>query len=151
MKKEKIDNIINLVHSISINYNIDKKNIIKDFLNYIIKNYPKYVNSKFLNFVENIQKETDKTNAELLLLAGAILKSDIAKRKLLQKRLETLIKQFARVRNEAKTETVKQFKAELQNNIPNRSESNAEYGVGRASSEIREAEYQAIKDRKSVV
>ena len=106
-----------------------------------------YTNAQkqYVQYLQNIQKETDKTNAELFLLAGAILKSDIAKRKLLQKRLETLTKQFARVRNEAKIETVKQFKAELQNNIPNRSESNAEYGVGRASSEIREAEYQAIK------
>jgi len=54
VNREKLDNINNLIHSISINYNIDKKNIIKDFLNYIIKNYPKYINSKFLDFVENL-------------------------------------------------------------------------------------------------
>jgi DNA polymerase III delta prime subunit len=52
--KEKIDIISNYVHVISINFNIDKKNIIKDFLNYIIKTYPKYVNNKFLDFVENL-------------------------------------------------------------------------------------------------
>lgn len=52
--REKIEIISDYIHLISINYNIDKKNIIKDFLNYIIKTYPKYVNSKFLDFVENL-------------------------------------------------------------------------------------------------
>ena len=54
VNKEKIEIINNLINSISINYNIDKKNIIKDFLNYIIKKYPKYINSKFLDVVENL-------------------------------------------------------------------------------------------------
>jgi replication factor C subunit 3/5 len=51
---EKIDIINSFIHSISIDYNIDKKNIIKDFLNFIIKNYPKYINSNFLDFVDNL-------------------------------------------------------------------------------------------------
>ena len=53
-KKEKIESLKDYVHSISIQYNIDKKNIIKDFINYIIRNYPKYVTSDFLNFIENL-------------------------------------------------------------------------------------------------
>jgi replication factor C subunit 3/5 len=52
--RERIEIISDYIHVISINYNIDKKNIIKDFLNYIIKTYPKYVNNKFLDFVENL-------------------------------------------------------------------------------------------------
>jgi replication factor C subunit 3/5 len=52
--REKIENINNYIHSISIDYNIDKKNIIKDFLNYIIKTHPKYIHHKFLDFVENL-------------------------------------------------------------------------------------------------
>jgi len=52
--REKFENIGNYIHLISINYNIDKKNIIKDFLNYIIKTHPKYINNKFLDFVENL-------------------------------------------------------------------------------------------------
>jgi DNA polymerase III delta prime subunit len=52
--REKVDAISSYIHHISINYNIDKKNIIKDFLNYIIKNHNKYVNSPFLDFVENL-------------------------------------------------------------------------------------------------
>jgi hypothetical protein len=43
----------------SIKYNIDKKNIIKDFLNYIIRNKsaePEFIEKmpEYLNFVENI-------------------------------------------------------------------------------------------------
>ena len=53
-KKERIENVKDYVHSISIQYNIDKKNIIKDFINYIIRNYPKYVTIDFLNFIENL-------------------------------------------------------------------------------------------------
>jgi replication factor C subunit 3/5 len=52
--REKVETISTYIHQISINYNIDKKNIIKDFLNYIIKNHTKYVNSQFLDFVENL-------------------------------------------------------------------------------------------------
>ena len=53
---EKIETIIQFIQEISIKYNIDKKNIIKDFLNYIIYNYPNYINSDFLNFVDIINK-----------------------------------------------------------------------------------------------
>ena len=68
--REKIENISNYIHSISINYNIDKKNIIKDFLNYIIKTYPKYVNNKFLDFVENLmhsQNQNVNTHVNYLI------------------------------------------------------------------------------------
>jgi DNA polymerase III delta prime subunit len=54
LKKTERVNINNFINSISIDYNIDKKNIIKDFLNYVIKNYPKYVDTDFLNFAENL-------------------------------------------------------------------------------------------------
>jgi DNA polymerase III delta prime subunit len=60
--REKIENKISYIQSISINYNIDKKNIIKDFLNYIIKYKPKYVNNRFLNFVENIMHSQNQNN-----------------------------------------------------------------------------------------
>jgi len=52
--KEKIEIIEKFVYNISNQYNIDKKNIIKDFLNYIIRIYPKYLNNKLLNFIENL-------------------------------------------------------------------------------------------------
>ena len=43
------------LEKISIEYNIDIKNIVKDYLNFLIRNNPKLVSSeKFLNFVETI-------------------------------------------------------------------------------------------------
>lgn len=44
----------NKINEISICYNVDKKNIIKDFFNYIIRNYEYSNNPKFLDFVENV-------------------------------------------------------------------------------------------------
>jgi DNA polymerase III delta prime subunit len=43
-----------LINNISMQYNIDPKNIIKDFLNYIIRNKDYLNTPTFLNFVENI-------------------------------------------------------------------------------------------------
>ena len=43
----------------SINYNIAKKNIIKNYLNYIIRYKKQYVTREFLNFVENIMHTND--------------------------------------------------------------------------------------------
>ena len=54
IKKENIDLLNNIIQDISIKYNIDKKNIIKSFLNYIIRNKPEFITNDFLIFVENI-------------------------------------------------------------------------------------------------
>lgn len=54
INREKMENINKFIHDISLDYNIDKKNIIKDFLNYIIKTHPKYLNEKLLDFTENL-------------------------------------------------------------------------------------------------
>ena len=62
LQNKKIENINSFINFISINYNIDKKNIIKDFLNYIIKTYTKNVNSKFLDFVENLIHSQNNNN-----------------------------------------------------------------------------------------
>ena len=61
-KREKLENICTYVHLISIKYNIDKKNIIKDFLNYIIRNKSTIVNNNFLNFVENLMHSQNLNN-----------------------------------------------------------------------------------------
>ena len=61
-KREKLENNCAYVHLISINYNIDKKNIIKDFLNYIIRNKSKIINRDFLNFVENLMHSQNLNN-----------------------------------------------------------------------------------------
>lgn len=61
-KNEKIEIIKLFVHSISIQYNIDKKNIVKDFINYIIRNHPKYLSANFCNFVENLMHSQIQNN-----------------------------------------------------------------------------------------
>ena len=50
------------VHALSSKYNIDKKNIIKDFFNYIIRSHPKYISTQFLNFVENLMHSEIQDN-----------------------------------------------------------------------------------------
>ena len=51
--------IIEYIHDISIQYNIDKKNIIKNFFNYIIRNKKELISSELLNIIENIMHTTD--------------------------------------------------------------------------------------------
>lgn len=62
-KGENLEILNKFVHEISIKCNIDKKNIIKTFLSYIIRNKTNIVNSTFLDFVENIMHTTECNNA----------------------------------------------------------------------------------------
>jgi len=58
--------IVNYINKMSIKYNIDKKNIIKDFLNYIIRNKHDDLFKKmpeYLNFIENIMHFEDCKNS----------------------------------------------------------------------------------------
>jgi replication factor C subunit 3/5 len=55
--------IIRFINTTSSKYNIDKKNIIKDFLNYIIRNKGHQISAQFLNFVENIMHFEDCKNS----------------------------------------------------------------------------------------
>ena len=59
---EDIHKLSLFVNETSLKYNIDKKNIINDFLNYIIRNHSKYVNKDFLNFVENLMHSQIQNN-----------------------------------------------------------------------------------------
>jgi replication factor C subunit 3/5 len=62
LKKQSLEISQQFVQNISIQYNIDKKNIIKDFLNYIIRNHSKYINTSFLHFVENVMHSQIQNN-----------------------------------------------------------------------------------------
>lgn len=62
LNKEDIEVVKNYIHKISTEYNIDKKNIINDFLNYIIRNHSEYVSNNFLNFVENLMHSQIQNN-----------------------------------------------------------------------------------------
>ena len=63
---ENIEVVKNYIHKISTEYNIDKKNLINDFLNYIIRNQSKYVSKDFLNFVENLMHSQIQNNNTLI-------------------------------------------------------------------------------------
>jgi replication factor C subunit 3/5 len=62
--KESLIILNKYIHETSIKYNIDKKNLIKDFLNYIIHNKTNTVNvnTDFLNFVENLIHSQEYNN-----------------------------------------------------------------------------------------
>ena len=52
--KDTHKSIIVFLEKLSKTYNMDVKNIIKDFLNYIIREKPEYISNPFLDFTENI-------------------------------------------------------------------------------------------------
>jgi replication factor C subunit 3/5 len=52
--KNPVTSIKSYILNMSIKYNMNIKNIIKDFLNYIIRKKPNIVTSDFLSFVENL-------------------------------------------------------------------------------------------------
>jgi len=62
LQKDKLEDLNSYVNSVSIKYNIDKKNIIKDYLNYIIRNKSTLITPKFLNFVENLMHSQESNN-----------------------------------------------------------------------------------------
>ena len=62
----KLEVLNEFIQKISIKYNIDKKNIIKYFLNYIIRNYPEKINVSLLNFIENIMHYQDCKNSQYI-------------------------------------------------------------------------------------
>jgi replication factor C subunit 3/5 len=76
-KREKTENICSYVHLISIKYNIDKKNIIKDFLNYIIRCKPQNITPELLNFVENLMHSQNLNNKNYIFYSLSRLSSFI--------------------------------------------------------------------------
>lgn len=53
-KEKELAKLMTQIREISVKYNMDKKNIIKDFLNYIIRNHEEMNRPEFFDFVENI-------------------------------------------------------------------------------------------------
>ena len=62
LNKEKLCDIEEYCYIISKQYNIDRKNIIKGFLNFIIRNNKKTITTDFLFFVENLLHSTNSNN-----------------------------------------------------------------------------------------
>jgi replication factor C subunit 3/5 len=61
-KSNKGDNLNQYIRTISIEYNIDIKNIIKYFVNYIIRTKQNIINKDILNTIENIMHYQDCKN-----------------------------------------------------------------------------------------
>jgi replication factor C subunit 3/5 len=57
---------IEYINNLTIEYNIEKKNIIKNFLNFIIREKKEYVSTEFLLFIENVMHIPD-LNIEFML------------------------------------------------------------------------------------
>ena len=59
LKNENTAEIIQYIHNISIKYNTDKRNILKNYFNYIIRNKPEYVSHEILNIAEIVCNTND--------------------------------------------------------------------------------------------
>ena len=55
------------IHRLSIRYNMDKRNILNTYLNYVIRNYPEVVSPEFLSIAENVVHTTDDVPTKHLL------------------------------------------------------------------------------------
>lgn len=66
IQAENLEYNMNMLNTISMEYNIEKYNILKSFLNYLIRHKKEYINRDFLLFVEHIMHITD-CNQEYLL------------------------------------------------------------------------------------
>jgi replication factor C subunit 3/5 len=74
--------LIKNINNMSLKYNIDKKNIIKEFFNYIIRNKKEEIDvnmSKLLNFLENIMHFEDCKNSHYVNYSISKLSSLIEK------------------------------------------------------------------------
>jgi DNA polymerase III delta prime subunit len=66
MIKHKNPNTVQEIYHISSKYNIEIKNIIKDYLNYIIRHKAEYINSDFLKFTEFIMHLSDRRDDHII-------------------------------------------------------------------------------------
>lgn len=66
-KKAKTNDIFEYINNISIQYNTDKKTIIKNYFNYIIRKNNVFVNGDFLKLVEGAMHVTDSNIQHILM------------------------------------------------------------------------------------
>jgi replication factor C subunit 3/5 len=64
--------IIMYIHEISIQYNTDKRTIMKNYFEYIIRNKKEYVNAGFLNMVEVLMHSNDSSIENMMNYLGGV-------------------------------------------------------------------------------
>jgi hypothetical protein len=57
--KEPTPEIVQYIHDVSIKYNTDKRNILKNYFNYIIRNKPEYICQELLDIAEVVCNTND--------------------------------------------------------------------------------------------
>lgn len=74
-KHSSVEKLSKILQSVSCDYSVDKKNIIKDFLNYVIRNKKHIVTSSFLDFVENLMHNQDCKHSHYVYYSLCRIKS----------------------------------------------------------------------------
>jgi hypothetical protein len=153
-EQEKVNDLFDEKYTLLLN-NRTEELANNDFTNseakYFENLYTKSIGN-YEEFIEEQRREQATLGAELLalLFITSPSKQEKARIRYLQRRTEAL-KQNINSLTEKRNKTVlNYFKDNLQEKIPVRSKGNAEYGTGQASSEIRETEYQSIKESNSI-
>jgi replication factor C subunit 3/5 len=66
IKTKKCKDVLNYIHNICIHYNMDKKNIIQTYFNYILRNHGYLITPKYLDIITSLIHATD-VNIETIL------------------------------------------------------------------------------------
>ncbi len=115
--------------------------------NYFENLYKKSI-GRYDEFIAGQRQEQSTLGTELLTLLLLVNPNSSEKQRIryLQRRTEALKVNLDTIIQQRSKTVLNYYKETLQEKIPVRSQSNAEYGTGQASSEIRETEYNAIKE-----
>ena len=115
--------------------------------NYFENLYKKSI-GMYDDFIAGQRQEQSTLGTELLALLLLVNPTSSEKKRIryLQRRTEALRVNTDKLIQQRSKTVLNYYKETLQEKIPVRSQSNAQYGTGQASSEIRETEYQAIKE-----
>ena len=68
------------IHHISVHFNIDKRNILNMYFNYVLRTYPKVVNNEWLTIAENVVHTTDDVEIKHVLTYFCISLSNFYRR-----------------------------------------------------------------------
>lgn len=149
-EQEKINDLFDEKYTLLLNNKTEElanDNFTNSEAKYFENMYTKSIGN-YEDFIEGQRKEEATLDAELLTLLFITNPSTQEKQRIryLQKRTEALKRNINDITIKRNKTVLNYFKDNLEEKMPSRSKGNAEYIVGQASSEVRETEYQAIKD-----